>query len=106
MASYSYPGSQMFPQPQGSVYVLNNSMEFANVPIGGNLSVGICPTENLMCIKVLTNGTPSFVMYKLSPCEMKTDKIPDEFSEKISGLEKQIEEIKSLLSGGKLKNEL
>lgn len=48
-ATNSYQGTQMFPQPQGNVYTLNNSMEIANIPVSGGISVGICPSENLMC---------------------------------------------------------
>ena len=50
-ATNSYQGTQMFPQPQGNVYTLNNSMEIANIPVSGGISVGICPSENLMYMK-------------------------------------------------------
>ena len=30
----STPPQQLFPQPQGSVYLINNSLEVANIPIG------------------------------------------------------------------------
>lgn len=37
-SSSAYQGTQFFPQPQGNVYIINNSMEIANIPVGG----GIC----------------------------------------------------------------
>lgn len=55
-ATNSYQGTQMFPQPQGNVYTLNNSMEIANIPVSGGISVGICPSENLMYIKAAVNN--------------------------------------------------
>lgn len=36
----STPPQQLFPQPQGSVYLINNSLEVANIPIGARM-VGI-----------------------------------------------------------------
>ena len=31
-SSSAYQGTQFFPQPQGNVYIINNSMEIANIP--------------------------------------------------------------------------
>ena len=50
-SSSAYQGTQFFPQPQGNVYIINNSMEIANIPVGGGISVAICPNESLMYIK-------------------------------------------------------
>lgn len=66
-ATNSYQGTQMFPQPQGNVYTLNNSMEIANIPVSGGISVGICPSENLMYIKAMVNGAPSLMVYTITP---------------------------------------
>lgn len=41
----SYQATQFFPQPQGNVYIINNSMEIANIPVGGGISVALCPSE-------------------------------------------------------------
>ena len=106
-ATNSYQGTQMFPQPQGNVYTLNNSMEIANIPVSGGISVGICPSENLMYIKAMVNGAPSLMVYTITPCETKQNLQNDEVSSRLERLEGQIEEIKKLLGGeGKLKNEL
>lgn len=106
-ATNSYQGTQMFPQPQGNVYTLNNSMEIANIPVSGGISVGICPSENLMYIKAMVNGAPFLMVYTITPCETKQNLQNDEVSLRLERLEGQIEEIKKLLSGGgKLKNEL
>ena len=75
--------------------------------ISGGISVGICPSENLMYIKAMVNGAPSLMVYTITPCETKQNLQNDEVSSRLERLEDQIEEIKKLLSGGgKLKNEL
>ena len=33
----SYQGTQYFPQPQGNVYFINNSLEVANNPMGAGI---------------------------------------------------------------------
>lgn len=58
---------QMFPQPSGNVYNINNSLEVANVPTGAGVSVALCMPENLMYIKTMQNGSPLFWTYRLSP---------------------------------------
>ena len=69
----SYQATQMFPQPQGNVYILNNSMELGTMPMCGGISVGICPNENLMYMKAMVNGAPSLMSYTIAPCEQKQD---------------------------------
>lgn len=105
MGNYSYQGS-MFPQPQGSLYILNNSMDVGNVPMSSGVSAVICPNESLLYLKSMTNGSPAIVAYTLVPYEPPKPQSNNEFSERLGNLEKQIEEIRSILSGGKLKNEL
>lgn len=63
---YSQP---LFPQPQGSVYMINNSLEVANIPMGAGLSVAFCFPENLCYLKSMQNGNPVFKAYKISPYE-------------------------------------
>lgn len=105
MANYSYQGS-MFPQPQGSLYILNNSMDAGNVPMSSGISAVVCPNENLLYLKSMSNGAPAIVAYTLVPYEPPKPQSNNEFSERLNTLEKQIEEIKTLLGGGKLRNEL
>lgn len=57
----------MFPQPNGNVYNISNSLEVANVPTGAGVSVALCMPENLMYIKTMQNGSPLFWTYRLSP---------------------------------------
>ena len=59
----SYQATQFFPQPQGNVYMINNSMEIANIPVGGGISVALCPNEALMFIKSMQNGAPTLLAY-------------------------------------------
>jgi hypothetical protein len=43
----------MFLQPQGNVYNINSTLEVANVPVGGGVSVALCIPENVMYIKTM-----------------------------------------------------
>ena len=53
--NYSYQPAQFFPQPQGNIYMLGNSSEMVNVPIGSGLSAAICLREGVMYLKTLQN---------------------------------------------------
>lgn len=102
----SYQATQYFPQPQGNVYLVNNSLEVANVPMGAGLSVVLCPAEQVMYLKTLQGGAPSLMVYSIAPYEQKEasqQEIPN-YEIQIAELAKQIESIKKQL-GGKL-NEL
>lgn len=67
--NYSYQPAQYFPQPQGNIYMLGNSSEMVNVPIGSGLSAAICLREGVMYLKTLQNGNPVILAYKLNPLE-------------------------------------
>lgn len=112
-----YPGQIVFPQPVGNVYNLNSANEIGNIPFGGNISVGLCLSENIIYIKSLQNGNPMLLGYKLSPIEnfnsntqmtqnstpdSKLDEIIAAFelnNRKIDSLEKQISKIKEKIGG-------
>ena len=105
----SYQSTQYFPQPQGNVYMVNNSLEVANVPMGAGLSVVLCPSESTMYIKTLQGGSPTLMVYNISPYEQKEKAAPiqeqPDYSQQIAELTEQIESIKKQLKGGKT-NEL
>ncbi|HAU86307.1 MAG TPA: hypothetical protein DCW90_12675 [Lachnospiraceae bacterium] len=61
--------AQFFPQSQGGVYLINNSLEVANVPIGAGISVALCMNEGVMYIKGMQGGMPSLMTYRISPYE-------------------------------------
>lgn len=67
-----YQMTQYFPQPQGSIYMIGNSSEVANVPVGVGLSAAICLREGLIYLKTIQNGSPMLLSYKLSPLENNT----------------------------------
>lgn len=67
-----YQMTQYFPQPQGSIYMIGNSSEVANVPVGAGLSAAICLREGLIYLKTIQNGSPMLLSYKLSPLESNT----------------------------------
>ena len=56
----------MFLTPQGNVYIVDGALEVANVPMRTGMSVAICPTENLMYLKMYQNGTPTISAYTLA----------------------------------------
>lgn len=62
-----YPQQPMFPQPQGNVYVIQNSVEVANIPAGAGITAALCLQENLLYMKSMQNGMPMFLAYKLTP---------------------------------------
>lgn len=109
-----YPGQIVFPQPVGNVYNLNSASDIGNVPFGGNVSVGLCLSENIIYIKSLQNGTPMILSYKLSPLEnLNTNQTVqnsdnrleeliatlNENNKKIDLLEKQVAKIKEKIGG-------
>ena len=57
----------MFPQPCGNIYNIQNSLEVANIPTGAGMTAALCAPENILYLKVMQNGVPSLVGYKLTP---------------------------------------
>ena len=102
----SYQATQYFPQPQGNVYLVNNSLEVANVPMGAGLSMVLCPSEGLMYLKTLQGGAPSIIVYSIAPYEQKQEEAqqPD-YGTQVAELKSQIEALSKKLKGGNL-NEL
>lgn len=112
-----YPGQIVFPQPVGNVYNLNTANDIGNIPFGGNVSVGLCLSENIVYIKSLQNGNPMLLGYRLSPIEnlntnsqtnqnLNSDNRLEELiatlnenNKKIDLLEKQVSKIKEKIGG-------
>ena len=109
-----YPGQIVFPQPVGKVYNLNSANDIGNIPFGGNVSVGLCLSENIIYIKSLQNGTPMILSYKLNPLEnLNTNQTVqnsdnrleeliatlNENNKKIDLLEKQVIKLKEKIGG-------
>lgn len=98
----AFQSQQFFPQPQGNVYLINNSLEMANVPTGVGVSVAICLSEGVMYLKTMQNGNPMFVSYKIQPFEKEpvgseTQPIEDDrLKEYINRLEMLENEINTL----------
>lgn len=78
-------------------------MEIANIPVGGGISVALCPSEAIMFLKSMQNGAPTLLAYTLTPCETRANQTSDE---RVAALEKEVAELKKQLKGGKLNNEL
>lgn len=69
MTPPQYSMQQYFPQPQGNIFMINNSSEIGNVPISNGISAGICLAEGVMYLKTMQNGSPAMLSYRLSPLE-------------------------------------
>lgn len=67
--AYQQPYSQYFPQPQGSIYMINSSNDVANVPVGAGISAAICLKDGIMYLKTIQNGSPMLLGYRLSSLE-------------------------------------
>ena len=85
----------MFLTPQGNVYIVDSALEVANVPMGTGMSVAICPTENLMYLKMYQNGAPSISAYTLAPYEQPTnnaniEKVLQNITQRLEKIEKSI----------------
>ena len=103
-----YQATQYFPQPQGSIYMIANSSDVANVPVGAGLSAAICLREGVIYLKTIQNGSPMLLAYKLAPLESgeqttdqqtpvgvcETDKkitaILQDYGKRLEALEKQL----------------
>lgn len=102
-----FQSQQFFPQPQGNIYLINNSLEMANVPTGVGLSAAICLSEGVMYLKTIQNGAPMFVGYKIAPFDNTpnptiptNDTEPLELKEYIDRLEALEKEISALKRTG------
>ena len=104
----SYQGTQYFPQPQGNVYLVNNSLEVSNIPMGAGLSMVLCPSEGTMYLKTLQGGAPTLIVYSIAPYEPKAEQpsepLPD-YGAQIAELRAQVEALMKKSKGGSF-NEL
>lgn len=96
--SMSQP-QQLFPQPQGNVYTINNTLEVANIPAGAGLSVALCLNEGLVYIKSLQNGQPMFWAYKLIPYVEEEKKDKAQYDERLQSLESKVDNLLKELKG-------
>ena len=85
----------MFLTPQGNVYIVDSALEVDNVPMGTGMSVAICPTENLMYLKMYQNGAPTISAYTLAPYEQPTnnaniEKVLQNITQRLEKIEKSI----------------
>ena len=91
----------MFPQPNGNIYVISNSLEVANVPAGAGITAAICQAENLLYLKTVQNGVPTFLAYKLSPYtdSPKMTHVENETEQRLAAIEKQLAALVSKIGG-------
>lgn len=103
-----FNGTQMFPQPQGSIYMINSSSEISNIPIGNYLSAGICLSEGVLYLKTLQNGVPMMLGYKLSSLENGATPTPQTSEEtpKFQDYEKRLTRIEEYLKKSKKGDEI
>lgn len=81
-------------QPALITFLLQNSLEVANIPTSGGLATVICMPENLMYIKTIQNGQPTLLAYTISPYEApKTTAAPamqSNLESRVAALEQQL----------------
>ena len=101
-----YQATQYFPQPQGSIYMIANANDVANVPVGAGLSAAICLRDNVMYLKTIQNGSPMLLGYRLAPldgngadsvqeqaqhaADTKITAILEDYGKRLENLEKQL----------------
>ena len=99
----NFYGSQqpMFPQPNGNIYVISNSLEVANVPAGAGITAALCQSEGLLYLKTVQNGVPTFLAYKLTPYteSPKMTVQENDLEVRLATLEKQISTLLIALGG-------
>ena len=99
----NFYGSQqpMFPQPNGNIYVISNSLEVANVPAGAGITAALCQSEGLLYLKTVQNGVPTFLAYKLTPYteSPKMQQQENDVESRLALLEKQISTLLIALGG-------
>ena len=99
----NYYGAQqpMFPQPNGNIYVISNSLEVANVPAGAGITAALCQSESLLYLKTVQNGVPTFLAYKLTPYteSPKMQQQENDVETRLALLEKQISTLLIALGG-------
>ena len=92
----------MFLTPQGNVYMIENSLELANVPMGAGVSIALCPSESLMYLKMYQNGTPQIAAYTIIPYEKKENEIENSKLQEIISRIESIEEKLLNKKGGQI----
>ena len=99
----NFYGSQqpMFPQPNGNIYVISNSLEVANVPAGAGITAALCQSEGLLYLKTVQNGVPTFLAYKLTPYteSPKMQQQENDLEVRLATLEEQISTLLIALGG-------
>ena len=90
----NYQATQYFPQPQGNVYLINNSLEVSNIPMGAGLSVAICFIEGIAYIKTMLGGAPAITAYQLKPYEQPKQNSQNDLVERVVAIEKILEGLK------------
>ena len=73
-----YQATQYFPQPQGSIYMIANANDVANVPVGAGLSAAICLRDGIMYLKTIQNGSPMLLGYRLAPLDGNSTEVAQE----------------------------
>ena len=102
---YQVPQQSFFLQPVGNIYSLGTAAEISNVPMGANISVGLCLSENIMYIKSFQNGAPMLLGSRLSPIEGTVGTQENDaaalkaYDERLSTIETQISKIRERLGG-------
>lgn len=89
---------QIFPQPQGNVFFINNSSELQNIPVMNGMSVVICLPEGVLYFKTFQNNMPTIAIYKISA--QQEDRTPNSSYTELEERIKKLEEALAKKKGG------
>lgn len=85
---------QFFPQPSGTVYQINSSLEVPGIPTGNGITVAICMPEKTLYIKTVQNNNPVLFSYRIAPFnETPTQQESQVPAQNMSDLNKIVEQL-------------
>ena len=102
--TYTYPrqnhsfsqNTWSFPQPQGTVFSINQPSEVNNIPVNNGLSAIFYLPENLLYLKTYQNGDLILNAYKISPINSQTTEKESVLNNPNDNLEKVLSKLEKI----------
>lgn len=93
---------QLYMQPQGLMYIINNSNDLNNIPLNTINIIALCLSENKCYIRTIQNGVPVITTYTLNQ-QNEQQKEEIDLVEIVKKLESRITKLEtSTQKGGRL----
>lgn len=95
--------------PSGQVFMVNNSYDAANIPMGIGTTVAISLNDNIMYLKNAANGVQNILAYKLTPYTEPQHQPPaatgnNDLEKRMAAMEQQISILVNSLNNQKKDN--